>query len=348
MTNFQKYLIISLACFLPIVFLFALYVGPVEVKFSAIWRIFLNNFNSISSDKDSIDTQALILGTIRLPRVLLSIVIGSILAITGAAIQGLFRNPLADPSVIGVSGGAALFAAIYIILSDKIFSIPQSLSEHSFLMMLFTFTGAFCTTLLIFSLSRTVSKMNVSLILLAGIGVNALSGALVGLLIYIADDVQLRSFTFWTLGSLAGANWSALAWATAALVVVSIFFLPLYKPLNLLSLGEEQAQYLGVRIERLQIKLIFISAIGIGISVALCGFIGFVGLIVPHIFRLLAGSDHRFLMPASALGGAILLMMADTFSRIVAAPAEVPIGIITSLLGAPVFLFALFKEKKYT
>lgn len=345
MTRFQKLIMTGILCALPVLFFFALCLGPMDIKPDNILRSFLNIFKPLS-EKEVIDTQALVLGNIRLPRILLSMVIGSILALTGAAIQGLFRNPLADPSIIGVSGGAALFAAIYIVLQDKIFLTSQNLWQHPFGMMFFTFAGALCITFLIFSLSHMASKTNVSLMLLAGIAVNALSGAFIGLLIYIADDVQLRSFTFWTLGSLAGAGWGALAWATMALALVLIFFLPLYKSLNLLSLGEQEVQYLGISIRRLKIRLIFITAIGIGVSVALCGFIGFVGLVVPHILRLLVGSDHRFLLPATALGGALLLMIADTFSRVIAAPAEVPIGLVTSLLGAPVFLLALFKQKK--
>jgi iron complex transport system permease protein len=199
---------------------------------------------------------------------------------------------------------------------------------------------------LIFALAREKRKTNVVTMLLAGISINALAGAATGLLTYLADDAQLRSLTFWTLGSLGGTTWKAVIFMSVATGLSLLILLRLHKSFNALALGEAEAIHLGVSVEALKKWVIFATALAVGVSVAFCGMIGFVGLVVPHIMRLWVGAEHRYLLPASALGGGLLLCWADTLSRTWAAPAEIPIGVITALVGAPVFLFLLFKQRK--
>ncbi|MFT5617697.1 MAG: iron complex transport system permease protein, partial [Arenicella sp.] len=247
-----------------------------------------------------------------------------------------------DPSIVGISAGAALFASLTIVLGGSFFSATWlGVSALSFA----SFTGAVLATILVFTISQEKRGTNVSTMLLAGIAINSLAGACMGVLTYLADDAQLRSLTFWTLGSLGGSNW--LSVTILALVTVSsvIFLSRLYKPFNALALGEREAVNLGISVEKLKIQVVAFTALSIGSAVAFCGMIGFVGLVVPHILRLFGGSDHRFLLPASALGGALLLGLADTASRTVASPAELPIGIITSLVGAPIFLWLIYRKR---
>jgi iron complex transport system permease protein len=241
--------------------------------------------------------------------------------------------------------GSALAAALVIVLAGNLVFTSYTLGGMS-LLTLFTFLGAVATTLLIFSLARRGKKVHVVTLLLGGIAINALAGAGTGLLTFVADDAQLRTITFWTLGSLGGASWISVIILSITTSLTLYFILPLFKSFNALSLGEEEAAYLGINTEELKRKVILFTALSIGASVAFCGMIGFVGLVVPHILRLVVGSDHRSLLPASALLGALLLCWADNLSRTLIAPAELPIGIITAICGAPVFLFLLVQRKK--
>lgn len=282
--------------------------------------------------------QAILL-SIRLPRVLLAVAVGAALAVSGAAMQGLFRNPLADPGLIGISSGAALAVAVMVVLAGPIAGVfgLYSLSVAAFF-------GGLVTCLLIFKFAKLSGTFSVTYMLLAGIAISAITGAATGFLTYLSDDQQLRALTFWTMGSLGGAQWPAL-FVVLTVVTPAIAVLVKYAmQLNLLLLGEQEAHYLGINIKRLKFIIITCTALSVGVSVAVSGIIGFVGLVIPHLVRLSLGPDHRALIPASALLGALLLVVADTFARTIVAPAEMPVGVITSMIGGPFFLWLLLKQ----
>ncbi|WP_025761378.1 FecCD family ABC transporter permease [Dyadobacter tibetensis] len=290
------------------------------------------------------EQKSVIFWIIRLPRVMLSVLIGAGLGISGAALQGLFRNPVADAGLIGVTSGASLFAVLIIMLNARFLGIVNEYGG-AYTLSLAAFTGAALTTFLVYQLSTITGNGGAATILLIGIAINALVGAFTGLMTYLASDDQLRSITFWSLGSLGGASWTAVA-AVAPFILLSVLGLPLLgKSLNLLVLGESQARALGVNLTHLRRMVILLATLGVGASVAVAGTIGFIGLVVPHMVRNTLGPDHRTLLKASALGGAIVLTLADTLSRTLTAPSEIPIGIITALLGAPFFMYILWKQK---
>jgi iron complex transport system permease protein len=283
---------------------------------------------------------------IRLPRVVLGLIVGAALGVTGAAMQGLFRNPLADPSLIGISSGAALAATIVIVVGDAVaFSAPHTLKL--FALPIAAFGGGLVTTLLVYRLATISGQTVVATLLLAGIAINALAQAFSGLLTYYATDTQIRSITFWKLGSLGGATWDSVLVATPFILVPVLFFPRLARALNTLLLGEAEAGHLGVSIETVKRLTIIFVALAVGASVAVTGIITFVGLVVPHLLRLLMGPDHRRLLPSSALLGAILLLASDLVARTIVAPAELPIGIVTALIGAPFFLWLLLRDRKW-
>ncbi|MEN9844529.1 MAG: hypothetical protein RLZZ612_2358 [Pseudomonadota bacterium] len=277
---------------------------------------------------------------IRLPRILLGVAAGAGLAVAGALMQGIFRNPLADPGLIGVSSGAALAAALTIVLGSVWWpELPRALG--SWTLVLTAFVGGMLVTAVVYVLSHADTGARVGMMLLAGIAINAVAGAGLGLLSYIATDEQLRSLQFWMLGSLGGARWSAVGLVVGLVVVTLALALPLARALNALSLGEAQASLLGVDVRRLQQRAVLTAAVAVGAITATTGIIGFVGLIAPHVVRLLAGPDHRVLLPASALLGAALVLLADAAARTLAQPAELPLGVLTALLGGPFFLVLL-------
>ncbi|WP_052354061.1 FecCD family ABC transporter permease [Flectobacillus major] len=322
--------------------IWAVGVGAVSISFKEVGYILLNELGWTNTH--FAEQQAVILTVIRLPRVLMGILVGAVLGITGASMQGLFRNPLADPGLIGISSGASLFAVGMIVLELKVIQQLNGLAGL-YGMSFVAFFGACLTTVLVYQLSKVEGKAVVTTMLLAGIAVNALSGAITGLMTYMANDAQLRTIQFWGLGSLGGASWDALKVATP-LCLIPILFVPrLGKALNAFALGESQAEHLGINPIRLKNQIIILTTLGVGVSVALCGAIGFVGLIIPHIIRLFAGADHRLVLPASALLGAIVLTLADLVSRTIVAPAELPIGIVTAMLGTPIFIWILVKNR---
>jgi iron complex transport system permease protein len=285
---------------------------------------------------------ALVVLTIRLPRTLLGLMIGAGLAVSGAVMQGLFRNPLADPALVGVSSGAGLAAAGIIVLGDRLLAalgLPGPLPYA--VLPAGAFLGGLGATLVLYALATRSGRTAVATMLLAGIALGALSGALTGLLTFVSDDRQLRDLAFWSLGSLGGATWAKVT-ASAPLILPVLAALPfLGRGLNALVLGEAEAFHLGVPVERLKRACILLVAVAVGASVAAAGVIGFVGLVVPHALRLVIGPGHRLLLPAAALLGGAFLVLADVVARLVAAPAELPIGIVTALVGAPVFLWLL-------
>jgi iron complex transport system permease protein len=277
--------------------------------------------------------------TLRLPRVLMAALVGAALACSGATMQGMFRNPLVEPGLIGVSSGSALGAISVIVLGG---SFSATLSG-SFGVTLAAFLGGLLATALVYAIGRR--RPGTAMLLLAGVAINAIAMAGIGVLTYMASERQLRDLSFWTLGSLGGTDWLRLA-TVAPWMLLSLVLLPIYsRALNALLLGEREAVLLGYRTERLQQQLIALTALATSAAVAMCGVISFVGLLVPHALRIVWGPDHRLLLPASALGGAILLIGADAMARTIVAPAELPIGIITSLLGGPFFLWLLMRTR---
>nr|WP_245644797.1 iron ABC transporter permease [Hydrogenophaga flava] len=286
------------------------------------------------------DGADLVFFNIRLPRLLLGLCAGAALGMAGALMQGLFRNPLADPGLIGVSSGAALAAGITIVLGAAWFpELPRALGSWTLVLM--AFGGGLGVTALIYLLSRGEGGTRVGLMLLAGIAVNALAGAGLGLLSFLASDEQLRSLQFWLLGSLGGARWSAVQLVAALSLLALALGLPLARTLNALALGEAQAVLLGVPVERIKRRVIVVTALAVGVVTATTGIIGFIGLVAPHMVRLAAGPDHRWVLPGSALLGASLVLAADAVARTVAAPAELPLGVLTALVGVPFFLLLL-------
>ncbi|MEX1213185.1 MAG: iron ABC transporter permease [Balneolaceae bacterium] len=289
--------------------------------------------------------QQAILLTIRLPRVVLAILVGAALAVSGAAMQGLFRNPLADPGLIGVSSGAALAAAVAMVVlqSQSVISVAW-LGEA--LVPVAAFFGGLVTTIFVYRLATTSGRTNIATMLLAGIAVNAMANALIGFMIFLSNDDQLRDLTFWTLGSLGGAMWDSV-WVVAPFLLCAIFLLPLLsRGLNAMLLGEDEAGHLGISVERLKTVIILLVGMAVGAAVSVSGIIGFVGLVVPHILRLWIGPDHRFLLPGSAVLGGLLLLGSDLVARTVVSPAELPIGVITAITGAPFFLWLLLRNRK--
>jgi len=286
----------------------------------------------------------LILVEIRLPRILLAILVGAVLASTGAVMQGLFRNPLADPSLIGVSSGASVGASLMIVVAGG-FVETGALMGLS-LVAVGAFVGGFAATLLVYRLATSDIGTSVTTMLLAGIAIGALAGALNSLFSYFADNDMLRQISLWQMGNLSGANWPKVSMMALVAVLLFSAFPRDSRALNALLLGESEARHLGIDVQRVKRRLIILTALGVGLTVALAGMVGFVGLIVPHVVRLLIGPDHRWLIPASAVAGALLLVIADSLARIVLVPAELPTGILTALLGAPFFIALLLQQRR--
>ena len=284
-----------------------------------------------------------VLEQIRLPRVLLAGLVGASLGISGASLQGLFRNPLADPGLIGVSAGAALGASIIIVLGSSY--IPDYLFGP-FILPLSAILGAALVIYLLYLFTKGFGYQGVTYMLLVGIAVNALASVGIGILTVISSDSELRGLTFWTMGSFGAANWSLVLPAIIIVVTTISLLIPYSRQLDLLQLGEPEAYRLGVDVKGLKFRVIISSAIIVGISVSLSGMIGFVGLVVPHLMRLLGGVNHNYLLPASAFFGASIMIIADLLSRILIQPAELPVGLLTSAIGAPFFLWLIFRIRK--
>ncbi|MEZ5572679.1 MAG: iron ABC transporter permease [Halioglobus sp.] len=293
--------------------------------------------------QENISQASLIVGQIRLPRVLLAAVMGATLGISGAAMQGLFRNPLADPSLIGVTAGASLGAALVIVTGGSLLQNYTGLT----LVSAGAFAGGVIAVLFVYRLATSPNGTSVATMLLAGIAITALSGALGSLLEYFADNNMLRRISVWKMGGMDGANYPRLLLGTIVSTAL-LLALPRYaQALNALLLGESEARHLGIRVDRIKVALIIWVAVGVGTSVALVGTIAFVGLVVPHMVRMIIGPDHHYLLPASALSGAVLLVIADTLARILIAPTELPVGVITTLVGVPFFISLLRRRHHY-
>lgn len=314
-------------------------IGAVSIPFSQLSAILLSKIGIHLPVE--IDPRAdLVLTGIRLPRVLLGVLAGMALAVSGALMQGLFRNPLADPALIGISSGSSFGASLMIVFGSTLPGFVAS-SLGLFTIALAAFAGGLMVTFIVYTISTRDSQTSVATMLLAGIAMNALCGAGTGGLILFSTDTQLRDLTFWSLGSLGAATWQTLAVVAPFVIIVLIISPWLARALNALLLGESAAHHLGIETQRVKRLVILLSALAVGAVTAVTGLIGFVGLVVPHLIRLTFGPDHRLLLPASALLGGILLVFSDLLARILLQPAEIPIGIITAIFGAPFFLWLL-------
>ena len=313
----------------------SLLTGPVAIPADKVLRVLLQVFDAGSGQDVDIE----IVRNLRLPQVLLAILVGAALAQSGAAMQGFFQNPMADPFVIGVSAGAALGATFAVFLSLDIWILGINAVAG------FAFVGAVAVTLLVYLLSARGGRVPVTTVLLTGIAIGSLCTALTSFLM-ISGHHDLHRILYWLMGSLSARRWEhvRMVWPQ---IVVGLVLLQLFsRDLNLILQGEENAKYLGVDVDRVKKVLLLLSAMLAAAAVSVSGIIGFVGLIVPHVMRLLVGPDHRKLFPASILGGAILLVWADVLARSIISPAEVPIGIITSILGCPFFLILLLRRRE--
>lgn len=348
-TSKQRFIIITLS-FLLLAFIVlsagngALYIAPSQVISIILHKVGIHNLAAFD------EGQYNVFWIIRFPRVILGLLIGAALALSGAALQGLFRNPLADPGLIGISSGASLSAVLTIVFLSTFSATPYyNLVEGIvgyYTLNIVTFIGSCITSFIVFNVSRSNGKTNVTTMLLSGIAINALCGAFIGLITYYATDAELRNITFWTLGSLGGASWDTV-FTILPFVLIPIVFLPrLSKSLNTLTLGEKEAAYLGVSVDRLKLQIIILSTLAVGAAVAVAGIIGFVGLVVPHVLRMMGGFNQRYILVGSSLAGALLLTGSDLLARIIVAPAELPIGVITALIGTPIFALILLRHKK--
>lgn len=318
----------------------AMHISPVQVLAILLHKIHISLPVSYNSSMESV------LLVIRLPRVILGVLTGAGLALAGAALQGLFRNPLADPGLIGISAGASVGAVLMIVFQT---TLPLWLNTgwlHYYAMNIAAFCGAFIAAWLIIRIARTNSGSLVTMMLLGGIAINALCMSFTWLMAYISTNEQMRSIIFWTMGSLGGATWETVMAVTPFILVPVIFLPQLAGALNVFALGENEAKHIGVKVEALKLKLLLLSTLVVAASVAVAGVIGFVGLVIPHIIRQFTGPSYKILFPCAALAGAILLTVADLFSRTVVAPAELPVGIVTAILGAPFFIWLILKEKR--
>ncbi|MEU6259826.1 iron ABC transporter permease [Streptomyces sp. NPDC047043] len=279
-----------------------------------------------------------VLWNVRFPRVVLALLVGASLGCAGALMQGVFGNPLAEPGVIGVSSGAAVGAVAAIAFGLNFLG--------TWTVSAFAFASGLATVLLVYAMSRSGGRTEVVTLILTGIAVNAFAGALIGLFLFFADTAAVNQITFWQLGSLSQATWPKVL-AVLPCAAAGLGLAPLHaRRLDLLSLGERPARHLGVEVERLRIALILVIALLTAAAVSVSGTIGFVGLVVPHLLRMAAGPGHRFLIPASALLGALVLLAADLTARTVAAPAELPLGVLTALLGSPFFFWLLRRTRR--
>lgn len=314
----------------------SLAIGPVAIAPARVVAILFGLLDGATNA----GRDAVIVLDVRLPRTILGVMVGAATAVAGAVMQGLFRNPLADPGVVGVSSGAGLAAALWFVLgAGAAAALPWNIGLLG--LPVFAFAGGLSVTLLLHLLSQQSGQTSATLLLLAGIAIGAFASAGVGLLVFIASDQQLREFTFWTLGSLGGATWvkilMVLPFAGAFLLVAP----RLARGLDALALGEAEAFHLGINVERMKRFAIVGVAAAVGASVAVSGVVGFVGLIVPHVVRLAIGPAHRTLLPVTALTGGAFLVICDLIARTVAAPAEIPLGVITAGFGAPFMLWLL-------
>ncbi len=323
-------IIVFLSLVLVAAIIICLSIGVVSIPFDQVISILLGG----GSERD----RHIILN-LRLPRVLLGVVVGASLAVAGATMQGLFRNPMASPSVIGISAGAAFGASLALVLGVSWVSGAFAIPAMAFLF-------AFITLFLVYAVSRDRrGYVPVETLLLAGIAIGALFNALVSALQYFAGD-KLSGVVFWLMGGLNNATWDQILISIPAVILGCSIIMTLSRDLNAIMVGEEQAGNLGINVNQVRMVLLLAASLVTAIAVSVAGTIGFVGLIIPHVLRILVGPDHRVLLPASIIGGALFMVATDTLARTIISPAELPVGIITSIMGAPFFIYLLMSRKK--
>ncbi|MFA4836425.1 MAG: iron chelate uptake ABC transporter family permease subunit [Dehalococcoidia bacterium] len=340
--NSRLWAIGGMMVLLAIVVVFAASVGSAHIPFLTTWKILLSKLPLVNIDETWSDNARIIILDTRLPRVVLAGLVGASLSISGATYQGLFRNPLADPYLIGVSQGAFLGAVIGMLLPSD----WQGISNFETVPLL-AFAGALFAVAVVYSLARTGKSLPVTTLILAGVALGAFLGSITWYLMIISDD-KLHGIIFWMLGRFSLSNWDQVLSVLPFMLIGTLVIGLHARPLNVMQLDEEQAQQLGINVERVKLILLVSATLITAAAVSFCGTIGFVGIIVPHAVRLVWGPDHRFLLPLSALVGAIFLILADTLARTIVVPTEVPIGIITAFFGAPFFLYLLRQKKRGT
>ncbi len=329
---------------LVVLLLFCAYVGltrgslPIDIEQQ--FRYFISGVNTVENSVAN-TTHWYVLSEIRLPRVIMTMLIGALLAVSGCAMQGLVRNPLADPGLIGIAGGAAAAAALSMTIVPPL--IP---ALESIWVAMWAFGGALLSVWTVLRFSNGPQGVSVAALILAGVAINALTGTVIGAISYVASDDALRQISYWTMGSLAGASWALCGLIALAGLFAFTGLMKSRNALNLLALGEKEAAYMGLNVTRYKHWVLWLVAFSVALATALCGIIGFVGLVVPHMCRAIFGVNHQVLIPASALMGALLLMVADTLARTLFVPMEIPIGIVTSAVGAPFFLYLLWQQRR--
>lgn len=335
-----RYVILLSLVLLLLVLVLSGGVGAVHIPPGEAIRIVLSRVPGIMITPDWPQTHEAILWSIRLPRVVLGMLAGMALAVAGGAFQGLFKNPLVDPYVLGVSSGAGLGASIAI-------AFLGSLSVTAIgAVPLFAFTGGVVTVMLVYRLAAVGPRVPVVALLLAGVAVGAFNSSLVSLILYFTDSHARDAILFWMMGGLGGANWTKVAWLLPYLMAGFGVLLFYGRELNAMLMGEEPARHLGVEVEWVKRSVLIAGSLLTAASVAFCGSIGFVGLIVPHVVRFLVGPDHRLLLPASAVLGAVVLVAADTIARSILGSAEIPVGLVMAVTGGPFFLWLLRRRLK--
>ena len=339
--SYRRLLLIVSICGLlagcVIIALLGLTVGSVGIPFKTVWQVLISHLPFVHAQANWSSATDMIITGIRLPRILLAGAVGTALGTAGATYQGLFRNPLADPYLIGVAQGAALGAVLG-------FIVPWTFGG-SYLIPVMAFIGAVAAVSVVYLIARVGKTAPITTLILAGVAIGALLMSVTSYFTMISAD-KVRSILSWLMGNLSSAGWDQLGIITPYIVVgLAVIFL-FARPLNVMQLDEDQAEQLGINVERTKIILLGAATLITAAAVCFVGTIGFVGIIVPHIVRLIWGPDHRLLLPLSAITGAILLILADTASRTLMAPSEIPVGVITAFIGAPFFLFLLRRTKK--
>ncbi|WP_188207827.1 FecCD family ABC transporter permease [Alkalibacillus aidingensis] len=340
----RSILIISLPLLIAtllVVMSLSITLGSASVDWQTVWRVIFSKITVINQwvEPDWADTTETIVWDLRMPRVIQGAIVGSALALAGAIYQGVLRNPLADPFILGVSSGASFGAALVFALGWQIMWLGQ------FTLPVVAFLFGFGSLMLVYFLARVGNKVRMETIILAGVVVQAFIGACLSLVMALANE-QLQTIVFWMMGSLSLTEWSYNYVVFPIIAIIAIISLFFARELNMLSLGEEIAHHSGVSVSRTRFYLLILASVMTGAAVSVSGAIGFVGLVVPHIVRLIVGADYRLILPLSIIGGAIFLVGADTFARTILAPREIPLGVVTAFLGAPFFAYLLRRAKR--
>lgn len=323
----SKKIIIFLFILLFLSFFFCASLGAYHIPSWNIFSILLNKLEGYE-----------VLFYIRIPRIIMAIIAGASLAISGAVLQGLFRNPLADPGLIGITTGAGFGISLWIVFGgDSLFS------ELS--IVLIAFFSGLGVTFLVWKIALYQGSTIIAVLLLSGVALNSIFGAGIGIMTFIAEDEQLRDITFWLLGSLGGITWKTIITSFPIIFLGIYIIIRKHREIDVFSLGENEAYHLGISTQKLKREIMIGTALCVGASVSVVGGVGFIGLMVPHILRLLGGSLNKYLLISSSLGGAIILLLADTFARTIFSPIEIPVGTVTAFLGGPFFIWLLIKQK---